>query len=117
LYREQYCPERPQTHTHEFVASTRLAEQGDERHNHRFAGVTSQAIRVPGGHIHLVKTNTDFFEEHFHEVEVKTELQIEVGEGKHIHPVMGRTSFNDGHKHGFFFATLIEDPLTKEKAH
>jgi hypothetical protein len=51
LHNERSCPEKLQTHTHEFEASTMLAEQDDERHNHRFAGVTSQAIRVPGGHI------------------------------------------------------------------
>lgn len=35
---------RKQTHNHEFLGSTRFAEEGDDRHNHRFAGVTSEAI-------------------------------------------------------------------------
>ncbi len=29
-----------QTHVHEFEGSTHLAEAGQDRHNHRFAGVT-----------------------------------------------------------------------------
>jgi hypothetical protein len=41
-----------QRHVHEFEGSTKLAEQGSDRHNHRFAGVTGQAIRVGKSHVH-----------------------------------------------------------------
>lgn len=100
-----------QTHTHEFESSTKLAEEGDDRHNHRFAGVTSQAIPIGnGGHIHTVFVNTDFFG-HLHEVAVETGPAIDVGGGKHVHFVDGHTTLNDGHFHEFAFTTLIEAPL------
>ncbi|OSB06506.1 YmaF family protein, partial [Clostridium botulinum] len=47
------CKER-QTHVHEFLGSTRLAEP----HNHRFAGVSGQAIRSGNSHVHRITTNT-----------------------------------------------------------
>lgn len=52
-----------QTHTHEFLGSTKLAseEEWEEIHNHRFAGVSSEVILVPGGHVHEILVNTDFF--------------------------------------------------------
>lgn len=108
-----------QTHTHEFVASTKLAVQGINRHNHRFAGVTSEAIPLPSGnHIHQIKKeNTDFFLSHFHEVIVRTGPAIIVNpkapenEQKHVHFVEGETTLDADHTHNFTFATLIEDPL------
>lgn len=111
-----HCPKpKPepgaQTHTHEFTSSTKLAEEGDDRHNHRFAGVTSEVIPLPGGnHKHAIFTLTDFFG-HLHEVAVETGSAISVGNGKHVHFVKGTTTVNDGHFHEFAFATLIEAPL------
>ena len=108
------CPEGTQTHVHEFQGSTKLAEECDDLHNHRFAGVTSQVIPQPGGgHKHALLTNTDFFDNHHHEVGVITGLAIHVGpNGKHVHFADGSTTLDDGHFHGFQFATLIESPLT-----
>lgn len=100
-----------QTHTHEFTSSTKLAEEGDDRHNHRFAGVTSEVIPIPGGtHKHTIFTLTDFFG-HLHEVAVETGPAISVGNGKHVHFVKGTTTLNDGHFHEFAFSTLIDAPL------
>jgi hypothetical protein len=104
--------ENGQTHVHEFLGSTKLAEEGDDRHNHRFAGVTSQAIPRGTSHVHAILTNTDFFENHHHEIGVTTGLAIPVGNGKHVHFVEGTTTLDDGHVHNFQFATLIESPLT-----
>jgi hypothetical protein len=103
---------RRQTHVHEFLASTKLAEEGDDRHNHRFAGVTGQVIPVGNSHVHEIKlTNTDFFN-HLHKVrKIRTGPAIPVGNGKHVHFVQGMTTFNDGHVHQFKFATLIDKPL------
>ncbi|MBP2660598.1 MAG: hypothetical protein H6Q69_3630 [Firmicutes bacterium] len=103
-----------QTHVHEFLGSTKLAEQGEDRHNHRFAGVTGEARFVPGGgHFHEIWTNTDFFENHFHELrKIQTGLAIEVGAGKHVHFVQDMTTVNDDHCHNFVFATLIECPIS-----
>ncbi|MGG1663540.1 YmaF family protein [Brevibacillus sp. NRS-1366] len=99
-----------QRHVHEFLGSTRLAEEGDERHNHRFAGVTGQAIPRGNSHVHIIRTNTDFFD-HFHQVRIVTGPAIPVGNGKHVHFVKGSTTFEDGHVHVFRFATLIQKPL------
>lgn len=100
-----------QTHTHEFESSTKLAEEGDDRHNHRFAGVTSEVIPIPGGgHKHTIFMLTDFFS-HLHEVAVETGPAMSVGNGKHVHFVSGNTTVDDGHFHEFAFATLIDAPL------
>ena len=97
-----------QTHVHEFLGSTRLAEEGEERHNHRFVGVTSQMIPLLGGnHIHGLCTNTDFFDHH-HEIAIQTGPAIPVGDDKHVHFVEGTTTLDDGHVHSFVFATLIK---------
>jgi hypothetical protein len=96
---------------HEFNSSTKLAEQGEERHNHRFAGVTGQVIPVGNSHVHEITTNTDFFD-HFHKLKkIRTGPAIPVGNGKHVHFVQGVTTLNDGHVHRFNFATLIQKPL------
>lgn len=110
--RKSPCPQPSvQTHTHEFEASTKLAEEGDDRHNHRFAGVTSEVIPIPGGsHKHAIFTLTDFFG-HLHEVAVETGPAIGVGNGKHVHFVSGNTTMDDGHFHEFAFTTLIDAPL------
>lgn len=105
-----------QTHTHEFTGSTKLAEECEERHNHRFAGVTSEEIPIKcDRHIHALLTNTDFFDHH-HEIGVQTGPDIDVGNGKHVHFVCGTTTLNDGHVHEFQFATLIDSPLVTGEA-
>jgi len=107
---EQPIEDSCQTHTHEFLGSTKLAEEGEDRHNHRFAGVTSQVIPVPGGHIHEMVVNSDFLD-HLHEVPVRTGLQIPVGNNKHVHYAEGSTTVNDEHCHRFQLGTLIDAPL------
>lgn len=101
-----------QTHVHEFEGSTKLAEEGADRHNHRFAGVTGQVIPAGRSHVHEIDlTRTDFFN-HFHKLKkIRTGPAIPVGNGKHVHFVKGMTTFNDEHVHQFNFATLIQKPL------
>ena len=99
-----------QRHTHEFLGSTKLAELEEDPHNHRFAGVTGEAIPHGRSHFHKLETNTDFVD-HFHEIIDRTSLAIPVGNGKHVHLVKGMTTENDGHRHNYIFATLIESPL------
>jgi hypothetical protein len=107
---------KEQTHDHEFLGSTRLAELEDDPHNHRFAGVSGPEIKVPGGHIHMVSSRTDFFD-HFHEFTARTGLQKPVGDGRHVHFVEATTTENDGHTHDLIFATLIDAPIfEKEEA-
>ncbi len=100
-----------QAHNHEIIGSTRMAERGEDRHNHRFAAVSGRAIPLPdGNHVHELFTNTDFFLDHYYQIEGTSGPGIPVGEGKHIHFVSARTSVDDGHSHTFVFASLIEDP-------
>lgn len=99
-----------QTHVHEFLGSTKLAELREEPHNHRFAGVTGERIRKDDSHIHEILTKTDFFEDHYHGMKLITGLAIPVGKGRHIHFVYGTTTVDDGHDHDFVFATMIESP-------
>ena len=103
-----------QGHVHEFEGSTRLAEEQNERHNHRFAGVTGEAIPTGSGkHKHEFCGNTDFFEDHHHMIKGCTGPDINVGGGKHVHFVDSCTTVVDNHKHHFQFATLIgPSPIT-----
>nr|WP_230576803.1 YmaF family protein [Bacillus rhizoplanae] len=103
-------PDTVQTHVHEFVASTKLAEEGNDRHNHRFAGFTSEVIPKGDNHVHIIMVNTDFFDHH-HKVAIETGPAIPVGDGKHVHYVKGTTTLDDGHVHEIEFATLIQKPL------
>lgn len=107
----KYTTTRRQTHVHEFLGSTKLAEQGNDKHNHRFAGVTGQAIRRGKSHVHIIRTNTDFLNHHHRLQRIVTGPAIPVGNGKHIHFVTGQTTLNDGHVHNFNFGTLIDKPL------
>ena len=101
-----------QTHTHEFTGSTMLAGPEGLIHNHRFAGVTSEVIPLPGGdHKHGLFTNTDFVLQHLHEVATETGPAIPVGNERHVHFVEATTTLNRGHFHDLIFATLIDDPL------
>lgn len=103
-----------QEHVHEVTGSVRLAELGEDAHNHRFEGTTGEPIRVPGGHIHKLQTRTDFYEDHYHPIYVKTCIDVKVGEGRdarHVHFIDSRTEEVDGHVHKFIDVTLIENPI------
>lgn len=101
-----------QSHVHEFSGSTRIAGPNNSEHNHRFAGVTSGAIPLPGGnHMHVIFANTDFAISHIHEIAVETVPAIDVGGDKHVHMAVGSTTVDAGHFHEFIVATLIEDPI------
>ncbi|MBU5482919.1 YmaF family protein [Clostridium sp. MSJ-11] len=102
---EQSC----QTHVHEYLGSTTIFEEIP--HNHRFAGVTSEAIPSGNSHVHQLLGNSDFAVGHLHEVGARTGPAIPVGGGKHVHFVNGTTTLDRGHVHQFTFATLIEDPI------
>lgn len=112
-YSPHYCdPSGSQSHVHEFEQSTKLAEQGDERHNHRVAGVTSEVIPIAGGHhVHAILSNTDFLD-HNHEIGVITGPEIPIpNTNKHVHLVSGNTTLVDEHVHNFLFTTQIQKPL------
>ncbi|TPF39469.1 hypothetical protein DA410_19510 [Clostridioides difficile] len=101
------------THVHEYSESVKLAEECEDRHNHRAAGVTGEAIPINGGtnHVHKINDNVDFLD-HFHKICVTTGPAIIIpGTDKHIHLICGETTVNDGHCHKFLFTTQIEAPL------
>jgi hypothetical protein len=105
------CPcENDQQHVHEIQGSVQIAEPQEDPHNHRFATVSGEAIRVGCDHYHEVKFRTDFYEEHFHEFCGRTSGAIQVGD-RHVHFLESATTQNDGHFHEFRFATLIDDPI------
>lgn len=102
-----------QTHVHEFEESVKLAETGDDRHNHRVAGVTSEVIPITDViHVHVFGVfNTDFLDHH-HEIGGVTGPNIPIPDtNKHVHVISGTTTLNDGHVHAFLFTTQIDSPL------
>lgn len=106
--------EKMMTHVHEFSESVKLAEECNDRHNHRVAGVTGEVIPIDCGrnHVHKIKNeNTDFLD-HFHQICVITGPAIPIpGTDKHVHLVAGETTIVDGHFHEFLFTTQIQAPL------
>lgn len=105
-----------ENHNHEFESSTDYAKDDEGVvHNHRIAGVTGPAIKYGKSHIHKIKEFTDTFGDHFHEINDTTGPAIELPRGKHIHLVEGKTTEADGHRHDYYFATLIENPTEVPK--
>lgn len=118
--KEKECQDK-ERHVHEFLGSTMLAELKEDPHNHRFAGVSGPEIKVKCGHVHVIKTRTDFYEDHFHEIIATSGIQKDVGDGRHVHFVETMTTepitteAEDHHRHNLIFATLIEDPISEEE--
>lgn len=106
-----HVPEREQEHVHEITGSTATIIEGRECHNHRFCTVSGEAMKMGNSHIHEVKFHTDFADEHFHEFWGRTSQAIDVGNGKHVHFLKDFTEEQDGHKHRFQVATLIDSPI------
>lgn len=113
MNRQNNCCEHKerQHHVHEFLGSTQTVTECSECHNHRFATVSDEAIRVGNSHVHEIKFRTDFADGHYHEFCDKSSTAIEVGNGKHVHYVNAVTEEADGHRHRFQAATLIDSPL------
>lgn len=101
-----------QRHVHEFQSSVKFTGREEERHNHRTAGVTGEAIPVGRGrHVHKLDENTDFADGHYHQICETTGVDIPIpGTNRHTHVICGQTSRNDGHCHKFSFITQVESP-------
>ncbi|MGN1031617.1 MAG: YmaF family protein [Butyricicoccaceae bacterium] len=108
---EERCEERHQTHVHEVQGSTEVA--GRAAHNHRFATVSDEVIRMGNDHVHEIKFRTDFAEGHYHEFCGRTGGAVWVGGGRHVHFLESITTEEKDHRHKFRVATLIEDPTDK----
>ena len=102
-----------QRHVHEIQGSVQIAEPQEDPHNHRFATVSGEAIKTGMDHYHEVTFRTDFYEDHFHEFSGRTTGAIAVGD-RHVHFLASTTTQNDGHRHNFRLATLINDPIGEE---
>ena len=104
------CPEQ---HVHEIVGSTRIAECGEDAHNHRFATVSGEAIPYMESHVHRVTFRTDTFDGHVHEFSGISSPAIPVGDGRHVHFAKACTTMADGHTHEFRIASLIDNPIER----
>ena len=106
---------KDQKHVHELTGSTKIFNECNDCHNHRFCTVTGEAIyhkeKDKYDHYHEVKFHTDFSDEHFHEFCGKTTGAIDVGNGKHVHFIKDFTEEEDNHKHELQAATLIDSPI------
>ena len=104
---------REQRHVHEVLGSVKIAEANVDPHNHRFAGMTGEAIPICNGknHVHKLITTTDFYEDHFHNIKVWVGKAIPVSNDRHVHFVYAQTEVSEGHFHIFRVATLIDDPI------
>lgn len=97
-------------HVHELLGSTFTAEVGRDCHSHRFALTTGEAIPSgQGNHVHDVTFKTDTYEDHEHGFCGRTSEAIRVGD-RHVHFLAGCVRPEDGHKHEFRAATLIDNP-------
>lgn len=108
-----------QSHVHEFLGSVILGNPQNRQnltHNHRFSGVTGPEIPSRTSHIHIISTKTDFFFNHFHEIELETGPAIIIRDENsnpigHIHVIVGTSSCVFFHDHDFRGTTLIQNPI------
>jgi len=100
-------------HNHEFQSSVNY-EKDDEgmEHSHRIAGVTGPEINYGQSHVHKIHVLTDTSGDHYHEISDTTSTALYLNGKKHIHLLKGQTTYDDGHKHDYYFTTLIEDPTS-----
>ncbi|MGN0203354.1 MAG: YmaF family protein [Coprococcus sp.] len=113
------CPNcKKQKHVHEITGSTAFQNECGDCHNHRFCTVSDEAVYMDDksdkydkhDHYHDIRFRTDFTDKHFHEFCGRTGGAIDVGNGKHVHYIKSFTTKEDGHKHEFQAATLIDSP-------
>ena len=75
------CKKR-QKHVHEVLGSVKIYDEKGECHNHRFAGMTGEAVSVRNGksHIHYVYAKNEISDGHRHEFQVATLIEDPIGE-------------------------------------
>lgn len=112
-YYNQYQVQAPSRkgHNHEFQSISDY-EKNDEgmEHTHRIVGVTGPAIPYGKSHAHRIRVFADTSGEHYHEISDTTGPALYLNDRKHVHLLQGRTTYDDGHKHDYYFITIIEDP-------
>jgi hypothetical protein len=97
-------------HTHKFFGFTDYTDKCKHRHNHYFSGRSSQVIPKSSSHVHAIYVDINSSNNHQHCIGQKSESDISIGKGKHIHIIKGITTLNENHVHDFIFTTLIENP-------
>ncbi|MVX65581.1 hypothetical protein GKZ28_18020 [Clostridium chromiireducens] len=105
-----------QTHNHEFQSSVDYVKDGEGmEHSHRIAGVTGPSIKDGQSHVHKVNIFIDTSSDHYHEISGTTVPALYINGRKHVHLLMGTTTYDDGHEHNYYLTTLVEDPTTMQK--
>ena len=59
-----------------------------------------------------IQVLTDTSGDHYHEIGNTTSTALYLNGKKHIHLLKGQTTYDDGHKHDYYFTTQIEDPTS-----
>ncbi|WP_026888965.1 YmaF family protein [Clostridium beijerinckii] len=104
---------KKETHNHEFQSSVDYVKDDEGmEHSHRMAGVTGPSIRYGQSHVHKVMSFIDTSTDHYHEINDTTGPALYLNGKKHVHLLSGKTSYDDGHTHNYYFTTLIEDPTS-----
>lgn len=94
---------RDQEHSHIFYGTTTC----NDRHIHRYAGVTSlEPTGIP--HIHILEGKTSFSSGHCHEIRIRSSQSMQLPDGSHTHYYEDETVFEDGHIHFVFTYTSID---------
>lgn len=105
-----------ETHNHEFQSSADYAKDDEGmEHSHHIAGVTGPSIKYGQSHVHKVNVFIDTSSDHYHEINGTTGPALYVNGRKHVHLLRGTTTYDDGHKHDYYFITLVEDPTSIPK--
>lgn len=100
-------------HNHEFQSSVNY-EKDDEgmEHSHHITGVTGPDIKYGQSHVHKIHVLTDTSGDHYHEINNTTGPALYLNGQKHVHLLIGLTTYDDGHTHNYYFTTLIDDPAS-----
>lgn len=102
-----------ETHNHEFQSSVDYVKDDEGiEHSHHIAGFTGPSIRYGQSHVHKVNVFIDTSSHHYHEISDTTGPALYVNGRKHVHLLSGKTSYDDGHVHEFYFLTLVEEPTS-----
>lgn len=98
-------------HNHEFQSNVDYKKDDEGMdHSHRMVGVTGPSINYGKSHVHRLRVFTDTSGDHYHEVSDITGPALYINNKKHVHLIKGTTSYDDGHKHDYYFTTSVEDP-------
>lgn len=108
-YQEQSHVRKGHNHEFQSIVDYEKDDEGME-HSHRIAGVTGPLISYGQSHVHRIRVLADTSGDHYHEISDTTGPALYLNGRKHVHLIKGKTTYDDGHKHDYYFTTMIEDP-------